>query len=128
MADLGTDVSATTGLDPNFTLVTGTRSLAEAALRRLTTQRGTLFYAPNYGTDVREALLARLDADGLRSWRKRIEGELQKDDRVRIVRANLSFSQASGVLTIGVSGVTGEGPFAFTIAASALSADLLPLG
>jgi hypothetical protein len=126
--DYGTDISATTGLDPAFTLVTGTRALAEAAFRRLTTQRGSLFYAPDYGTDLREILLGKVDARRLEQWRVRIESELRKDDRIDTVTASLSYDPASGVCTVKVTGTGGVGPFQFTLSASAVSVELLPVG
>jgi phage baseplate assembly protein W len=65
---LGIDISATAELNAAFSLVSGRRALAEACIRRLTTPRGGLFYAPNYGTDVREMLMARLDEARLAGW------------------------------------------------------------
>lgn len=128
MADYGIDISATSGLDPNFTLVTGDRVLAEAAFRRLTTQRGSLFYAPDYGTDVREMLLGRVDARRLGEWRARIEAEVRKDDRIESAKAALSFDPQSAVATVKVAGVGAAGPFQFTLAVSAVSVELLPVG
>jgi hypothetical protein len=128
MSDYGTDISATTGLDPAFTLVTGNRILAEAALRRLTTQRGSLFYAPDYGTDVREMLLGKMDVRRLTDWRARIESEVRKDDRIASVKASLSFDPQTGIVTVKVAGQGGAGPFAFTLAVDAVSVELLPVG
>jgi phage baseplate assembly protein W len=128
MADFGTDLSATSGLDPSFSLVSGIRVVEEAAVRRLTTQRGTLFYAPDYGTDVREMLAAKLDTARLSAWRSRIEAELLKDDRVETVRAVLTFTPATESVTVQVAGTTGAGPFAFTLAVTAVSVELLPVG
>jgi phage baseplate assembly protein W len=125
---LGSDLSCISGLDPTFAVVSGTRIVAEASLRRLTTPRGSLFYARDYGTDIREALLAKLDAAGLAALQKRIEAELEKDDRVLSVRCALAFDARAERLKIRVAGATEAGPFAFTLAASALSVELLPLG
>lgn len=122
---LGTDLSCTASLDRTFTLVSGARIVAEAAVRRLTTQRGTLVYAPNYGWDVRELLLTRLDQRRLDQGRAQLEGELLKDDRVRKVSARLEFYPAEERLRILVEGETGAGPFAFTLAVSSLSVELL---
>lgn len=115
MADLGTDLSCTAGLDGTFQLVTGSRAVAEAAFRRLTTKRGSLFYATDYGTDVREILNGRVDSSLLGVWRDRIVGEVSKDERIESAAAALTFDPTSGRLTVKVSGKTGEGPFAFTL-------------
>jgi phage baseplate assembly protein W len=128
VTDFGTDISATAGLDPSFALVTGQRVVAEALYRRLTTPRGTLFYAPNYGTDIREAILARLDEKRLASWRSRIEAECRKDERVMNVRAALSFDPQGERLTVAIEVETAEGPFRFAVAVSALSVELLGEG
>jgi hypothetical protein len=128
MADFGIDLSATTGLDPAFTLVSGDRILAEAALRRLTTQRGSLFYAPDYGTDVRELLLGKMDVRRLADWRARIEAEIRKDDRISSVRASLVFDPQRATVTVRVAGEGADGPFRFTLAVSAVSVELLREG
>jgi hypothetical protein len=69
-----------------------------------------------------------MDPARLTAWRARIEAEIRKDDRVEIVRASLSFDPAAGRLVVKVEGTTGEGPFAFTLAASALSVELVTVG
>jgi phage baseplate assembly protein W len=125
MADFGKDISATTGLDPAFTLVSGTTLVTQALFRRLTTPRGALFYAPDYGTDVREALLARLDRVRLDGWRTRIEAECKKDERVRTVRASLSFDPPAETLRIAIDGTTAAGPFRLVLAVSAVSVEVL---
>jgi phage baseplate assembly protein W len=126
--ELGTDLAGSIGLDAAFTLVGGHRALAEACIRRLTTPRGGLFYAPNYGTDVREMLMARLDAARLSGWKSRIESELRKDDRVQSARAEITLDAAAERAVIAVSVATADGPFSFTLAASALSVELLTVG
>lgn len=125
MADTGKDISATAGLDPAFTLVSESRIVAEAALRRLTTPRGSLLRAPNYGTDLREALLSRLDRARLDAWRARVEAELRKDDRIETVAARLAFDRITGTLSVRVEGTTGATPFAFTLAVTEVTTELL---
>lgn len=128
MADFGTDISCTSGLDPAFTPISGPRVVAEALFRRLTSPRGSLFYAKDYGTDVREALLARLDRTRLDAWRTRVEAECRKDDRVLSARASLSFDPAAERLTIAIEVTTVEGPFRFTLAVTAVTVELLREG
>lgn len=128
MTDLGLDLSATTGLDPAMTLVTGTRIVSEAIFRRLTTERGSLFYATGYGTDVREMLAGRMDQRRLDAWRLRIEAECRKDERVDTVAATLSFNPLTGGATVKIEGTTSDGPFTLGMAVSALSVELLPVG
>lgn len=124
--DYGIDISCVSGLDPNFTLVTGVRVVAEALARRLTTARGSLFYAPDYGTDVREILNARIDQRRLDAWRTRIEAECRKDDRVDTVAAKLRFTASSSTLAIAVAGTLKGGvAFALTMEASQFDATLI---
>ena len=52
MTDLGTDFDLGTDLSPTLGLVSGRRCLAQAILRRLTTQRGKLERHPTYGIDL----------------------------------------------------------------------------
>jgi phage baseplate assembly protein W len=126
--ELGTDLAGSIGLDAAFTLVGGHRALAEACIRRLTTPRGGLFYAPNYGTDVREMLAARFDAARLSGWKARIEAELRKDDRVLAAAVDLTPNAQTESVAIRIRVTTAEGPFSFTLAASALSVELLTVG
>lgn len=124
----GVDISGVSGLDPNFTLVSGQTAVSQAIARRLTTQRGTLVYDPNYGTDVREILAAKVDRNRLEDWRARIESEARKDDRVSSVAAALAYDPATESLTIRVSGALGAGPFSLTLAVTAVTVELLPVG
>jgi phage baseplate assembly protein W len=95
--------------DLSFALISDRRALAEALYRRLTTPRGGLFYAPDYGDDLREMLLARLDDSALFAWKARIEQECMRDDRVDSVQADLTFYAARGVLLIEIEVTTPEG-------------------
>lgn len=129
MADaFGSDISCVAGLDPNFTLTSGAACVAQAIARRLTTPRGGLFYDPNYGTDVREILAAKIDRRRLEDWRARIETEVRKDDRVASVSASLVYLPATGILTIRIDGTLGTGPFTLTLAVTDLSVEIIPVG
>jgi phage baseplate assembly protein W len=128
MADFGTDIAGTTDLDSGLSLVSGERVLAEALVRRLTTPRGALFYAPDYGSDVRELLLARVDARALAAWRARIEGECVKDERVDRARAAIDFDFATETATISVAITSADRTFRLTVSVSALSVELLTVG
>ncbi len=122
---LGSDLSAVRGLDPSMALFSGPRIVAEAAVRRITTQRGTLFYAKGYGIDVREMLNAKITAQVLGDWRSRILAEIRKDERVLDLSATLTFYPQTGQVWIEVGGVTGRGPFRFTLTVDQVSVDVL---
>jgi phage baseplate assembly protein W len=123
-SDYGVDISATSGLDPNFTLVSGTRVVCEALFRRLTTPRGELFYAPSYGKDVREFLNGRVDQRRLDAARASIEAECRKDDRVDTVKAALAFDPRTEKLRIRIEGTTAAGPFTLTMSVTAFAATI----
>jgi hypothetical protein len=124
-AEFGLDVSVSPDLDPALTPGV---ALAEALARRLMTPRGRLHYAPDYGLDIREALLARMDEARLRGWRARIEAEVAKDDRVERVTAALRFDPGAERLAVRVGVQTALGPFALTLAVTAAAVQLLDVG
>lgn len=128
----GRDTSATTRIHRGR-VVSGARLLAEAAFRRLITDRGTLLDAPNYGF----ALKTFLNADMTPARRAALPGlirlELQKDERivqgsVRVVVTEERTTSGAFEWTIDIS-ATGvdEGPFTFSVAASAVTVELLDL-
>src|SRR5207253_1177574 len=79
--DFGADLSALPDLDIRWPLQDGRRNLAEAIARRLQTPRGGLFYAPDYGTDVRSWLNEVLTEDDLFRVKMAVEAECEKDER-----------------------------------------------
>ena len=86
---MSTDI--TTFPDLDFHLVSGRRALAEALARRLQTPRGSLFYAPDYGLDLREMLNMRVTQGDLFAWKAAVEQEIRRDERVLSVNADLTF-------------------------------------
>lgn len=100
------DISAFPDLD--FATITGPRVVLEAVLRRLSTPRGGLFYAPDYGADIRDALLARLGPNSLYEWKAAIEQEALQDDRVDAADASLSYDSSTESLTVKIT--LGLGP------------------
>lgn len=100
MSVLGTDISVFRDL--NFNVRSGGAVVAEALYRRLLTPHGSLFYAPDYGTDVREMLCARVTEQSLFAWKASIEQECLRDDRVDNVNADLSFNFGTGVVSIDI--------------------------
>jgi hypothetical protein len=132
MTDLGTDLSCTTSLRTGR-YVTGTRLVAEAAFRRLTTPRGTLFWGEDeadYGLDLTELLLGQPNTTALASSLEgRIRNELKKDERIDDVSVAVVTSTLGAATTydITIDGTTATGTFTLTIGASDVSVDLLGL-
>src|SRR5947208_3071152 len=98
--DFGADLAALPDLDPRWPLQSGGRNLAEAIARRLQTPRGGLFYAPDYGTDVRGWLNEAMTGDDVFRAQVAIEAECEKDERVRSASADLSLNPTLQTLHI----------------------------
>jgi hypothetical protein len=125
----GTDISAIPDL--SFNLKTGSAVVVEALARRLTTQRGSLFYALDYGIDVRDLQLAKIDSQILFQWKTNIEHECRRDDRVDDVIAHLTFDASTGILVLEIEVALLDGEtvnFKLTVDASSVTLDLLDVG
>jgi hypothetical protein len=115
---LGFDISCVDDVDPSLELVSGNLCVAHAVLRRISTPRRGLFYAPSYGADVRgrinrefsEKQIARL-----------VEQEGLRDERVRDLRTTVTFvstpqaaDEQEDTARIELLLTTAEGPFRLT--------------
>ena len=121
--DFGTDISGTFDLDPAFALVSNNAALGQALVRRLITPRGALFYDPNYGFDVRMLQNSTLAPNELSAIAGMIEGECEKDDRVFTARCTLT--RTGNAVRIALDIATALGPFALTLAVSAVGVEIL---
>ncbi len=122
MSHLGSDFSCLEDLDANLTPVEGRFALAQASGRRLITPTGGLFYASDYGDDVRRYLNSQAPSTPLRAAAT-AEGECEKDERVN--RCDVTATQVGNALALQVSLTDDEGPFDFTLNINSLSAELL---
>ena len=122
MSHLGSDFSCLEDLDANLTPVEGRFALAQASGRRLITPTGGLFYASDYGDDVRRYLNSQAPSTPLRAAAT-AEGECEKDERVN--RCDVTTTQVGNALALQVSLTDDEGPFDFTLNINSLSAELL---
>lgn len=107
--------------------------LAQAILMRLTTRRGTYWDDPEYGLLVADYLNAGLTPDTLARIPFEVQSELEKDERIERVEVRVDMATATAPagarlrLTFLVTPATG-GPFAFVLAVSELSVDILTTG
>ena len=122
MSHLGSDFSCLEDLDANLTPVSSRFALAQASGRRLITPTGGLFYASDYGDDVRRYLNSQAPSTPLRAAAT-AEGECEKDERVN--RCDVTATQVGNALALQVSLTDDEGPFDFTLNINSLSAELL---
>lgn len=123
--DFGSDILVFEDLDGTMTPVSDKRVLAEAIARRFLTQRGSLPFHPDYGSDVRDYISEGIDLDVLQRIKISCESEAEKEERVESATCTVTFDPPTFTLSILTSLTTAVGPFAFTLNVSKLSATLL---
>jgi hypothetical protein len=74
--------------------------LSEAIVRRLTTPRGRIVDAPDYGLDLRLMLNRGTTDTTLRTLSGQIRSELTKDDRIEDVRVEVAVSSDRRTLRV----------------------------
>lgn len=119
--DYGTDIHCVDDVDRDLSLVSGPLGVAEAVARRLITPRGRLWYAPDYGTDIRAYLNSELRPFQIA---RDVEAEALKDERVIAADAEVIRSTAD-TLEIRLLLTLGDGPFAFVLTITQVSASVL---
>jgi phage baseplate assembly protein W len=125
MADFGTDINFLNGLDPLLGLVDGTTNLGQALVHRLTTPHGSLFYDPNYGTDLRAYCNDTMTQDKLAAVRADVQAECLKDERVISCLAEVGFDFVSKTLSVNIVVQTADEPFALVLAVTSVTVELL---
>lgn len=122
--DLGIDFDLGTDLSPTLGLVSGRKCLAQAILRRLSTQRGKLERHPTYGLDLPSYLNDTLSPETLLGLQQGIKAQCLEDERVS--RADVSVEDLPGRrLRVRIDLTDGAGPFRLTLSVSSLSVALL---
>lgn len=121
MADIfGTDLACLEDLDFELTPVVNQRyGCALAVARRWLTGRGTLWYAPDYGYDVRQYLGAA-DVTSTGFVEAALEQEALKDERVAACEVRVTRDPKSRTLRIEALLTSAEGPFPLTLTVDAL--------
>jgi hypothetical protein len=122
--DFGSDFSCTTDLTPTLAVVSGLDCLAEALVRRLGSRRGSLFYDPDYGTDLRQFLHGH--ASGY-AMAQACESECSKSERVQSVRAVAKFVTENHVTIayVAVFVKTAYGPFKMVLKVTDLTVEMI---
>lgn len=122
MTDYGSDFQAVEDLDSRLTLVTGPAVVAQAVARRLQVPRGGLWYAPDYGTDLRAYLLAPVRSRF--ALVAAIEAEATKDERVQSAKATVAFDGDRAEVTVTLELVDGR-TFDLVLDVSRVTVELL---
>lgn len=108
--------------------VTGTRLVAEAYFRRLTTPRGLLEGGEeeaNYGLDLTEYVGTTSSIADLRALEGRIVNELAKDERTERTDVTVAVSGTGPLrkLQVVIRAQTSAGPFQFQMSVGQASAE-----
>jgi hypothetical protein len=117
----GYDIGGWLDISPELHVVHGLEALTHALARRLTTVRGTLWYALAYGHDVRQYVNAPTQPPGV--IESQVSAECLKDERVRDVDVDVSGTGEE--LRIRVKGFSLLGPFTLTLKVTPLTVDIL---
>lgn len=123
--DFGKCISVTTDLPDKWRYITGQQVVAEALLRRWSTERGTLPYDLNYGTDIRGAIGESMTNAVAAQWAVALEREAEKDERITSCDVSLSFNPSTGKLTVTAKVQTAEGEFSLVVSVDEVTAELL---
>lgn len=110
--DATIDVHCTDDCLPTMPTVRGRLALAQRLLRRLTTPRGRFVYWPDFGYDVRTALLSKKTPDQIGSD---VEAECLKDEQVEQVTATVTINGTGASIRLAVADADGEFEFTLTI-------------
>lgn len=123
--DFGTDISFLDDLDPLFGLVSGTDNLGQALVHRLSTPRESLPWDKNYGTDLRGYVNETMTPAKLAAAKADAQAECIKDERVLACLATVNFDTQAKSLLVQLVVQTSAGPFAFVLAVTDVTVELL---
>jgi len=120
---LGTDVI----VGKNLTLVSGYKNLGLQLVNRLSTRRGTLFYDPNYGDDLRLFMNRPINQAIIDQIRYTIKSQCEQDPRVNNADVTVSYDSSTLSLEVDIFVTTLLGPFTLVISVNSLSVSLLTI-
>lgn len=104
------DIDGVEDFAPTLPIARGRRALANRIARRLITPRGRFLYWPEFGFDVRTALLSKMDP---RTIAQEIEAECLKDEQVAQARSLVTVVETTARIRLQL--VDDVGPFEFTL-------------
>lgn len=107
---------------PTMPAIRGREALMHRLARRLTTPRGRFIYWPDFGYDIRTALLSKKTPDQIAND---VEAECLKDEQVEQVVATVSIDGTAAVIRLAVADA--DGPFEFTLTITEARATLSDL-
>jgi hypothetical protein len=105
-------------------MASGYQCVAEAVLRRWTTNSGGLIDDPNYGRNVTDSVNADLGPSEIDRWQQQLGAEAEKDERVRRCLVTVSLTVA-GLLMVVAQITTSAGPFRMVVSVADVTPTLL---
>ncbi len=81
----------------------GPEDLQQSAYHRITTRRGTVPDAPDYGRDVREYLHRATTRTQIEAAQGELANELRKDDRFAAVAVAITYTAVTRTMRVSVS-------------------------
>jgi|LNFM01.1.fsa_nt_gb phage baseplate assembly protein W len=121
--DFGDDIDGVLDVNSDFAIATPERALVQAALRRLTTPRGSLFYDPEYGYSLLARVADTIDDATTFETASGVRAELERDERV--LSAEVEVIRTELALDVRVRLETNEGPYRLVLRATEVAVDLL---
>lgn len=118
---LGTDLI----IGKSVKKISGFDNLARQIIRRLSTPRGSLFYDPDYGMDIKLFLNTNLNPSKLMKLEMDIKNECESDPRVDEAEVSIKYNPSTLSLEIEISLVTIDGSFTLILNVSSLNIELL---
>lgn len=125
MSSLGVGVACIFSVGPRFTLASEWDCLAQSLCRRLITPRGSMPWAPNDGTDIRDFLNHGSTPTGKFALETAAKLECEKDERVQTCDASASMNFFTNICTLTLQIVTAVGPFELVLLVDSLTIDIL---
>lgn len=107
----------------------GVDVLINALIRRITTPRGTLYFHPDYGLDVREYVGLELTPSTRTRIQSEVEQQIEADPRVYAGTVDVQVREVVEgnftTLEIEISGQARGGPFAFVVPINKVTLEIL---
>lgn len=108
---LGIGIACITSVGPRMTFASEFDCLAQSLARRLITERGSMSWAPNDGTDMREYLNHGNTPANRFAAARAAKDECMKDERVEDCTVDAQFDAPNKALILTVKVLTASGPF-----------------
>ena len=121
--DFGTAIDGIFDVGARFSFATGLANLGNSIARRLITQRGSLPWDLDCGTDVRMFLNHGSTPQARFAVQAAVNDECLKDERVDTCSTDAAFGQDTLTLTIAIS--TAAGPFRLVLLVDSLTVTIL---